>query len=150
MNSKNYKIWTLTDGSEGMISQVMGLAQEFGNEIVQIKTILRFPWSFLQPDILQTVKWIFKNEIPKLHKQNIVISCGRKSVYLSTYLKKKYSNIINIHIQNPKTSFQKFNFIVAPNHDNIQGINVINSTGALHKFSPEIISKIKNFPLVVH
>ena len=144
MNSNNYKIWTLTDGSQGMISQVIGLAQEFGNEIMQIKTVLRFPWSFLQPGILPTFKYIFKNEIPKLDKQNIVISCGRKSVFLSTYLKKKYSNIINIHIQNPKTSFHKFNFIVAPNHDNIQGKNVIHSAGALHKFSPKIISRIKN------
>ena len=144
MNLKNYKIWTLTDGSQGMISQVLGLAQEFGNEIVQIKTKLRFPWSFLQPGILPNFKYIFKNEIPKLHNKNILISCGRKSVYLSTYLKKKYSNIINIHIQNPKTSYHKFNFIVAPNHDNIQGKNVINSIGALHKFSPEIISRIKN------
>ena len=33
MNLNNYKIWTLTDGSQGMISQVIGLAQEFGNEI---------------------------------------------------------------------------------------------------------------------
>ena len=70
MNSNNYKIWTLTDGSQGMISQVIGLAQEFGNEIVQIKTALRFPWSFLQPDILPTFKYIFKNEILKNSYRN--------------------------------------------------------------------------------
>jgi len=73
LNSNNYKIWTLTDGSQGMISQVVGLAQEFGNEIIQIKTILRIPWNFLQPGILPTFNYIFKNEIPKLEKKNIVI-----------------------------------------------------------------------------
>ncbi len=144
MNLNNYKIWTLTDGSEGMMSQVIGLAQEFGEEIVQIKTDLLFPWSLLQPGILPTYKWIFKNTIPKLYKPNIIISCGRKSVYLSTYLKKKYNDIINIHIQNPKISFEKFNFIIAPNHDGIKGDNVIQSLGALHKFSPEVVSSVKN------
>ena len=38
MNLYNYKIWALTDGSQGMISQVLGLAQELGNEVTQIKT----------------------------------------------------------------------------------------------------------------
>ena len=56
MNFNKLKIWAVTDGSQGMISQVKGLAQEFGNEIIRIKTVLRFPWSFLQPGILPTFK----------------------------------------------------------------------------------------------
>jgi len=139
-----FKIWTLTDGSQGMISQVMGLAKEFGNDIFQIKTDLHFPWAFLQPGILPTYEWIFKNQIPSLNKPQIIISCGRKSVYLSIFLKKKYKDIINIHIQNPKISFNNFNYIIAPNHDNIEAKNVINSVGALHKFSNEIISNTEN------
>ena len=144
MKELNYKIWTLTDGSQGMISQVIGLAKEFGDDIFQIKTDLRFPWTFLQPGILPTSRWIFKNYLPYNNKPKIVISCGRKSVYLSIFLKKKFKDIINIHIQNPKISFSNFNYIVAPNHDNILANNVINSVGALHKFSSEIISNTKN------
>ena len=70
-----------------------------------------------------------------------MISCGRKSVYLSIYLKKKFKNIITIHIQNPKINFQNFNFIIAPQHDYIKGNNVISSVGALHKFTKSIIEK---------
>ena len=127
-----------------MISQVIGLAKELGEDILQIKTDLHFPWSFLQPGILPTFKWVFKNNIPYNNKPKIVISCGRRSVYLSIFLKKKFKDIINIHIQNPKISFNNFNYIVAPNHDNISAENVINSVGALHKFSSEIISNAKN------
>ena len=76
MNSKNYIIWTLTDGSEGMISQVIGLAQELSDDIVQIKTDLLFPWSKLQPGIIPSFKWIFKNHIPQSSNPNIIISCG--------------------------------------------------------------------------
>ena len=140
MNIDNPKIWTLTDGSKGMISQALGLAIQLSKNITEIKTDLIFPWNKLQPGFLPSFNWIFKNQLPK-EIPDIIISCGRRSVYLSTYLKKKYSNIINIHIQNPKVSSNKFSFIVAPNHDNYRGKNVINSTGALHNFNNYINSE---------
>ena len=148
MNSKNFKIWTLTDGSEGMLSQVLGLAQEFSNNIHQIKTELKFPWSILQPGILPIFKGIFKNKIPENNLPNLLISCGRKSVYLSVFLKKNYSDIINIHIQNPKIAYKNFDYIISPNHDNIKGNNIINSVGAIHKFDYEKLLKIEeNFDI---
>ena len=137
MNINNPKIWSITDGSDGMISQTRGLAFELSNDVTEIKTDIIFPWNKMQPGILPVYSWIFKNNIPKSNIPDIVISCGRKSVYLSTYLKKKFNKLINIHIQNPKISSKKFTFIVAPNHDNFTGENVINSTGALHHFKIE-------------
>ncbi len=135
MNLDKIKIWAVTDGSQGMISQVMGLSNQFSSNIKKIKIDLFFPWSKLQPGILPTFKWIFKNDIPKNHTPDILISCGRKSVYFSLYFKKKFKNIINIHIQNPKISSKNFDFIISPNHDNFYGSNVINSVGALHHFN---------------
>ena len=135
MNFSKKLIWVITDGSQGMISQGMGLAQQFNNNILSIKTNLLFPWSKLQPGILPIFPWIFLNELNFNSPPDIVISCGRKSVYLSIYLKKKFKNIINIHIQNPKTNFKHFNYIVAPEHDKISGENVVSSIGALHRFN---------------
>jgi len=134
LNIDNPKIWSLTDGSQGMISQVKGLANELSVNIKELKTEIIFPWSRLQPGILPIFSWIFKNKLPKDELPDVVISCGRKSVYLSIYLKKKYPNIINIHIQNPKINSKKFSFVVAPNHDNLYGKNIINSIGAIHHF----------------
>ena len=125
-------IWTLTDGSDGMISQVKGLALEFGKNITEIKTDLIFPWNKLPPGIIPTFRWIFKNKLPSNIIPNVVISCGRKSVFLSTYLKKNFPHIVNIHIQNPKISSNYFTFLVVPSHDNLIGENVINSVGAIH------------------
>ncbi len=136
MKIDNPKIWSLTDGSEGMISQTKGLAFELSNDVKEIKTDIIFPWSKLQPGILPIYKWIFKNKIPN-NIPDIIISCGRKSVYLSMHLKKKFKKIINIHIQNPKISSNYFSYIIAPNHDNFKGKNVINSIGALHYFKNE-------------
>ena len=135
MNSNKLKIWAVTDGSQGMISQVTGLSKQISNNITHIKTDLIFPWNKLQPGFLPIYKWIFKNKIPIDLKPDILVSCGRKSVYFSLFCKKKFYNLINIHIQNPKISAKNFNYIVSPNHDNFYGNNVLNSIGALHHFS---------------
>lgn len=149
MKFSNKNIWTLTDGSQGMISQVNGLAKNFSNKIHSIQTELIFPWSVLQPGILPIYKWIFKNKFDLYNEPEIIISCGRRSVYLSLYIKKILKkNIINIHIQNPKISYKKFDFIIAPNHDNISGKNVIQSTGAIHHFTKEDLTTLKHsFPI---
>jgi len=39
----NLKIWSITDGSQGMISQTKGLASEISNDVKEIKTDLIFP-----------------------------------------------------------------------------------------------------------
>ena len=135
MNLNKLKIWSVTDGSQGMISQVMGLSKQISPNIREIKIDLIFPWNKLQPGFLPIYKWIFKNKIPHDEKPDILISCGRKSVYFSLYCKKKYHKLFNIHIQNPKISAKNFNYIISPNHDNFFGSNVLNSVGALHHFS---------------
>ena len=56
---------------------------------------------------------------------DLIISCGRKSVIPSIHLKSiSNKKIINIHIQDPKVDFKHFDFIVAPEHDAIEGDNV--------------------------
>ena len=135
MNLDKIKIWAVTDGSQGMISQVLGLSKQISSNIKEIKIDLIFPWSKLQPGLLPTYKWIFKNKFLEYDKPDILISCGRKSVYFSLYCKKKFKKLFNVHIQNPKISAKNFNYVVSPNHDNFYGNNVINSIGALHHFS---------------
>jgi len=83
LNFNNKNIWILTDGSQGMISQVKGLAQHFSKNIFNFKTELIFPWRIVQPGFLPVYRWIFKNKFNLTNKPNIIISCGRKSVYLS-------------------------------------------------------------------
>ena len=132
MSLEKIKIWAVTDGSQGMISQVMGLSKQISPYITEIKTDLIFPWNKIQPGFLPTYKWIFKNNFPVNNEPNILISCGRKSVYFSLYCKKKFKNLFNIHIQNPKISSNNFSYVISPNHDNFKGGNVLNSVGALH------------------
>jgi len=133
-----------------MISQVLGLAQQFSSNITKINTKILFPWSKLQPGFLPIFSWIFFNKLDFSSSPDMVISCGRKSVYFSLYLKKLFmKKIITIHIQNPKINFNKFDFIISPNHDNIKGANVIKSIGAIHQFTKKMIESKKDSYLSV-
>ena len=134
----------LTEGLHGMISQVEGLAKALDLEYFHEKIELNNFWKLIPPSLTPVKKYVFKNNIDK--EFDIIISCGRKSVIPSIYLKKNSNKkIINIHIQNPKVSFNNFNYIIAPEHDGISGKNVISSKGALHYLTIEEIEKSKDY-----
>ena len=76
----------LTEGMHGMISQVEGLAKALNLDFIHEKIELNSFWKFIPPKLTPIKNFVFKNEIN--HEFNIVISCGRKSVIPSIYLKK--------------------------------------------------------------
>ena len=117
---KKLKGLILTEGMHGMISQAEGLAKALDIDFIHEKIELNSFWKIFPPKITPIKKFVFKNKIN--HDFNIVISCGRKSVIPSIYLKNKFKNkIINIHIQDPKVSLENFDFIIAPEHDELKG-----------------------------
>ena len=134
----------LTEGMHGMISQVEGLAKALNLDFIHEKIELNSFWKFIPPKLTPIKNFVFKNEIN--HEFNIVISCGRKSVIPSIYLKKKFKNkIMSIHIQDPKVSLNNFDYIVAPEHDSLQGKNVLTSKGAIHYLTDDELDENKNY-----
>ncbi len=121
----------LTEGMHGMISQVEGLAKALDLEFIHEKIEVNHFWKLIPPTLTPIKNFVFKNNI---HKDfNIVISCGRKSVIPSIYLKQKYKNkIMNIHIQDPRVSLSNFDYVVVPEHDQLKGKNVLTTKGAIH------------------
>ncbi|MDA7573358.1 mitochondrial fission ELM1 family protein [Candidatus Pelagibacter sp.] len=134
----------LTEGMHGMISQVEGLAKALDLDFIHEKIELNSFWKLLPPKVTPIQDFVFKNRINC--QFDIVISCGRKSVIPSIYLKKKFRNkIINIHVQEPKVSLNNFDFIIVPEHDGLTGKNVISSQGAIHYITQQEIKDSKNY-----
>ena len=134
----------LTEGMHGMISQVEGLAKALDLEFIHEKIELNNFWKLIPPILTPVKNYVFKNNIDK--NFNIVISCGRKSVIPSIYLKRKYKNkIMNIHIQDPKVSLNNFDFIVVPEHDGLEGKNVLKSKGAIHYLRENELKENRSF-----
>ena len=121
----------LTQGMHGMISQVEGLAKALGLSYKHQKIELKSFWNLIPPKISPISENLVKNKF--VCDCKVIISCGRKSVIPSIALKKRLGNeIFNIHIQDPKVSFKHFDLIISPEHDNLNGENIINTTGAIH------------------
>ena len=130
----------LTEGMHGMISQVEGLAKALNINFTHRKVELKSFWNFIPPSLTPRSNISFKEfEVPDF---DLIISCGKKSVIPSIYLKENSrKEIYNIHIQDPKINFKLFDFIIAPEHDEISGSNVISTKGAIHYLNKsEIVS----------
>ena len=133
------KALLLTQGMHGMVSQVEGLAKALGLSYKHQKIELKSFWNLIPPKISPISENLVKNKFVCDCKS--IISCGRKSVIPSIALKKRLGNqIFNIHIQDPKVSFEHFALIVSPEHDRLKGENIINTTGAIHYLTKKEIN----------
>ena len=126
----------LTEGMHGMISQVEGLANALDIDFTHHKVELNSFWKLIPPKFTPVSNFTF-NSIDS-NNFDIIISCGRKSVIPSICLKKNSEKkVYNIHIQDPKVDLKNFDFIVAPEHDELTGENVILSKGSIHYLTKE-------------
>ena len=134
----------LTQGMHGMISQVEGLAKALDIDFIHCKVETNNIWKLIPPRFSPISQSVYK----KIDQTDfdIIISCGRKSVIPSIHLKSvSNKKIFNIHIQDPKVDFKHFDFIVAPEHDAIEGENVISTKGAIHYLTEQEIFENKEY-----
>ncbi len=134
----------LTEGMHGMISQAEGLAKALDLEFTHHKVELNSFWKLLPPKFTPISQNVFK----KIHSDafDVIISCGRKSVIPSIFLKKNSKKkVMNIHIQDPKVNLDNFNYVIAPEHDGLIGQNVFSTKGAIHYLTKEEINNHSNY-----
>ena len=107
------KALLLTQGMHGMISQVEGLAKALDLDFTHHTVETNRFWKLFPPKLTPISQSVFK----KINYDDfdIIISCGRKSVIPSIYLKQNSDKkVINIHIQDPKVNLDNFNYVIAP------------------------------------
>ena len=134
----------LTQGMHGMISQVEGLAKALDLDFTHHTVELNNFWKLIPPKITPISQKVFKKI--EVKDFDVIISCGRKSVIPSIYLKKNSSKkITNIHIQDPKLNLNNFSYVIAPEHDGLTGKNVYSTKGAMHYLTKEEIDNHTNY-----
>jgi uncharacterized protein len=138
------KALLLTQGAHGMTSQVEGLAKalnlDFKHQTIKLKKF----WNFIPPKFTPISTNVLREKF--ICDAKVIISCGRKSVIPSIALKKKFGkDIFNIHIQDPTVAPSNFDLIVCPKHDDLNGKNILQTTGAIHYISEQEIKKKLNY-----
>jgi mitochondrial fission protein ELM1 len=136
--------WILTDGKAGMESQCLGLAEALDLTPVIKRITSRFPWSILPPQL-----WVAPLQAPSPPGDDLappwpdlLIATGRQTVAPALAIKKAQgSAIIAVQIQNPTVDPSRFDLVIAPKHDDIEGSNVVTTLGALHRITPERLTE---------
>jgi mitochondrial fission protein ELM1 len=136
--------WCITEGKQGMIHQVHGLAQAMGLTYASRQVKLRLPWHYLPNGCYPLINYAIANinDFSPKHCPRIIITCGKRSIFASLYLKSVLGNRIKtIHIQNPQIATSRFDHVVAPQHDALSGENVISTRFAINHITATLLTQ---------
>lgn len=144
-------IWALSDGRAGIEKQAIAFANAIAEyipdaEIKIVRISPRAPQVYLPPEI-----WPFPlGALPKDERAvfdnppDILIANGRRAIAYSLLLKKRLGDkILTIQLQDPKIRTEKFDFVIAPKHDNVKGDNVYETLGGLVYYSEAAIENAR-------
>lgn len=138
--------WVLTEGMVGMDVQARGLAEALGLDPRVMRVALRRPWRWLPPLLVPNpLQFVAAESRPAGPPwPGVLISCGRKSVAPAMTMKRLAgAATFAIHIQDPGVTPARFDLVVAPSHDGLKGLNVIETLGSLGRVTPERLAEAK-------
>jgi hypothetical protein len=117
--------WAVTTGEVGMRTQARGLAEAVADTVVE-KTVRRSLWST-------------RGEILAPPWPDVLVSCGRRSAVAALAARRRSGPaMITAHVQDPRGQADRFDLVVAMDHDAIAGgAHVIKVATALHDLTPE-------------
>lgn len=132
--------WVLHDGKPGMVSQALGLAEATGFPTVEKRLAVRRPWRWLTPQLwvcpLRAVGGADAGFAPPW--PDVVIGCGRNAVRPALAIRTASGGrTVAAHVQDPRARRDRFDLLVVPEHDRLRSANVIVTTGAIHRVTPE-------------
>ena len=153
--------WTITDGSAGMQSQVIGLASALGTKNTAKICRRRKPFAWLPAGLYYNALEQLTEDSDSLAAPwpDLLITCGRRSVPLALAINKLSKGQTRIiHIQDPHVNPARFDIVVCPEHDKLAGLNVVHTQAALHRVtnaklaigSRQLLPHIKHLPRPYH
>lgn len=139
-NERKLTCWAVSDGKAGMENQCIGLAESMGLS-PEIKRIhLKSPWRQLTPFLSLGCQYAFSNSGDSINAPwpDVLIASGRQSTAASLAVRKlSGGKTFTIQIQNPQIRAKNFSAVIVPEHDHLEGENIYQMRGALHKVTTE-------------
>ncbi|MGE0253355.1 MAG: mitochondrial fission ELM1 family protein [Alphaproteobacteria bacterium] len=140
--------WVVTDGKAGMESQCRALAAALGLNPTVKRIAVRPPWRWLPPSLWpspQAALQTGRDGGDNLAKPwpDLIISTGRQTVAPVLDIKRRSGRsrpVRVVQIQNPRVAASRFDLVIAPRHDRLDGDNVIVTLGALHAVTPAALA----------
>jgi len=134
--------WIVTDGRLGMINQCRGLVTALGVTAEEKKIALSAPWCWLPPALTPARLCVLSASGDQLSPPwpDLLIGTGRKSVAPALAVKRASGGrTFCVQVQNPDIALDKFDLIIAPDHDRLSGSNVVSTLGSLHGITAAVL-----------
>lgn len=134
-------VWVVTDGRVGIENQARGLAEAIAEIYpcdIRRVVVPRSPMS---------VQKIKKKPPPGMSAPwpDLWIGCGRASLRYSAGVRQwSGGHTFVVQLQNPRRDFSLFDLVIAPDHDNISGENVLSITGATNRVTAKNLAKAQD------
>ncbi len=132
--------WVVTEGAIGMENQALGLAEAMGLVPTVKRLRAGFPWTVVPPRLWLGALHAVGRSGDRLEPPwpDMVISCGKRSAMPALAVKRASAGqAFAVHIQAPPVDYRRFDLVVVPKHDSLEGEGVFTTMAAIHRVTPE-------------
>lgn len=131
-SSSRTQTWTLTDGHAGNVRQAQALAVALARPARGWALQARAPWRWLAPRVLPGARAAFGDEFARAlaTPPSLAIGCGRQAALATRLLGRHGAR--TVQILDPRVAPRHWDVVIAPEHDDLQGDNLIRLLGSLH------------------
>jgi mitochondrial fission protein ELM1 len=132
--------WVVSDGRPGNENQCLGVAEAVGLPITVKRVHPRAPWRWLPPPLCFGALGSLGPDSDPLAPPwpDLLIAAGRQSVALSDAVRRAAKGAtFTVQIFKPGMALNRFDLVVAPQHDQLDGANVIATRGSLNRITPQ-------------
>ena len=132
MQQRSPATWTLTDGNAGNVRQAEALARALGLDARAWALEARAPWAWWAPRRFPGDTATFGPEFQRAMAEppQLAIGCGRRAALATRLLGARGARTVQILA--PRIAPRHWDLVVAPEHDGLDGANVIRTRGSLN------------------
>lgn len=125
-------VWTITDGNAGNVRQAHALAAALGRPIRDWTLQSRAPWRWVAPRRLPGAASAFGDTFADAlaRPPQLAIGCGRQAALATRLLRSQGARVVQV--LDPRIDPRHWDLVVAPEHDGLDGPNVVRLLGSLH------------------
>lgn len=144
-NADALSCWVISDGRRGIENQAWGLAEAASKlrPLLIEKQVLKPNRAFRAAAPL--MQFAIKSKLPDyklpIRTPDIIIGCGRQAIAPLLAAKKTDPGCFTVYIQDPKIACERFDLVIAPEHDGLTGTNVETMIGAPNRVTRDKIVK---------
>jgi mitochondrial fission protein ELM1 len=144
---RDLRAWIVSDGTIGMENQCRGLAEALGVAVDVKRIDVGAPWRWLPPQLWLAPLAALRARGDRLQPPwpDLLIATGRKSVAPAMAIRTaSRGTAFCVQLQNPGVDPARFDLVIAPDHDELAGLNVLSLLGSPHGVTAEKLAAARD------